>query len=100
MEGNRMVQKTRVLYVGGGLAAILLAGLLLGGSFRQPAQAQPAPATPAPAVGRYQIASFVLQQRETPGAYILDTQTGEVFQVVGKNPSELIGSVAKAQPKK
>ena len=33
------------------------------------------------------------------GAYILDTQTGDVFQVVGKHPPERVGSVAQALPK-
>ncbi len=94
-----MTQLGRTLVFGGGSLVFLLAGLLLGESLRQPAQAQPAPAAPPTAVGRYQISSFVLQQRETPGAYILDTQTGEVFQVVGKNPPERLGSLTKARPK-
>src|SRR5437762_9502793 len=80
----------------------LLAMFLLGGLCRQPTQAQPPAAVQPPAVGRYQISSFGYQRSDgsTLGAYILDTQTGEVFQVVGKNSPELIGSVAKAQPKK
>ena len=97
-----MVQQKRLLLFGGGLMTVLLAALLLGGSFRQPAQAQPAAPAPPPAVGRYQISSFGYRWSDgaTCGAYILDTQTGEVFQVVGKNPPEPIGSVAKPQPGK
>ena len=90
---------TRKLFLGGGLMAVLLAAVLLGGSFRQPAQAQPAAASPPPVIGRYQISSFVIDGR-TPGAYILDTQTGEVVQVVGRNEPVRVGSAAKPQPPK
>src|SRR5947209_4296143 len=62
----------RKFLLGGGLAAVLLAAFMFLGSARQPAQAQPAA---APAVGRYQISTFVIDG-QTPGAYILDTQTG------------------------
>ena len=89
----------RKLLVGGGLLAVLLSAFVLLGSARQPAQAQPAAAAPAPAVGRYQISSFVVEGK-TPGAYILDTQTGEVVQVVGRNEPVRIGSAAKPQPPK
>ena len=94
--------KTRVVHMILGGAAVLLVALLLGGSFWPLAQAQPAPAPPAPAVGRYQISSFGYRWSDgsTCGAYILDSQTGEVFQVIGKNAPEPIGSVAKQNPKK
>ena len=36
------------------------------------------------AVGRYQISSFLVD-RSTPGAYIIDTQTGELMQVIGRD---------------
>jgi hypothetical protein len=49
--------------------------------------------------GRYQIASFVIDGR-TPGAYILDTQTGDVTQVVGRDEPILVGSAAKPRPPK
>jgi hypothetical protein len=95
-EENAM---TRKLLLGGGLMAALLAALMLTLSVREPAYAQPAPAGPPPAVGRYQISSFVIEGR-TPGAYILDTQTGEVVQVIGRNEPVRIGSAAKPQPPK
>ena len=93
-----MAQQRRVFFLGGSLLAVALAAFLLGGLSGRPAVAQPPAAAPPPAAGRYQMTSFVLQNL-TPGAYILDTQTGEVFQVVGKNPPESIGSVAKTKPK-
>ena len=93
-----MAQQRRVFFLGGSLLAVALAAFLLGGSSGRPAVAQPPAAAPPPAAGRYQMTSFVLQNL-TPGAYILDTQTGEVFQVVGKNAPEPIGSVAKPKPK-
>lgn len=88
-------------WVGAGVLAVaaLLAGLSAGGPLGRTTQAQ-APAAPPAAAGRYQISAFVLDRQGTPGAYVLDTQTGEVFQVVGKNPPERIGSVADARPRK
>jgi hypothetical protein len=86
----------RKFLLGGGLAAVLLAAFVFLGSARQPAQAQPAA---APAVGRYQISTFVIDG-QTPGAYILDTQTGDVVQVVGRNEPVRVGSAAKPQPPK
>ena len=65
----------------------------------QPVQAQPAQAPLRGPINRFQIVSFTLQQKETSGAYILDTQTGDVIQVVGKNAPESISSVARRQPK-
>jgi len=81
---------------------LLLGTFLLGGLLGQQTQAQPSTATQPAAVGRYQISSFAYRWDDgsTCGAYILDTQTGEVFQVVGKNEPEVIGSVAKPKPKK
>ena len=93
-----MARYRRGLLLGGSLLAVAVAAFLLGGSAGRPAVAQPPAAPPPPAGGRFQISSFVLQGA-TPGAYVLDTQTGEVFQVVGKNPPESIGSVAKPKPK-
>jgi len=89
----------RKFLLGGGLLAVLLAAFVFLGSARQPAQAQPAAAAAAPAVGRYQISSFVVGG-QTPGAYILDTQTGEVVQVVGRNEPVRVGSAAKPPPPK
>lgn len=89
----------------GGIATVLLATFLLGGIFTRPTNAQPPqvgpPAAQAPA-GRYQISSFGYRWGDgsTCGAYILDTQAGEVFQVVGKNAPEKIGTVAQTQPKR
>jgi hypothetical protein len=88
----------RKFLLGSGLLAVLLAAFVFLGSARQPAQAQPAAAPAAAAVGRYQISSFVVGG--TPGAYILDTQTGEVVQVVGRNEPVRVGSAAKPQPPK
>ena len=84
------------------LLASVLTILLLGAWYSttansQPVQAQAAAVVP---VGRFQISSFVLQSRETPGAYVVDTQTGEVFQVIGKGSPESVGSVARPQPMK
>jgi hypothetical protein len=85
-------------YVFGGLLAVG-AAFLLGGWAERPTAAQPPAAAPPPAAGRYQItASFVLQNL-TPGAYVLDTQTGDVFQVVGKGAPEFLGTAARPKPK-
>jgi hypothetical protein len=73
-----------------------MVAFLLGGWSERPALAQPG-VQPA-VVGRYQMSPFVLQNT-TPGMYILDNQTGEVFQVIGKNAPELIGSVMKQKGK-
>ena len=89
----------RKLLLTGGLVAGLLAACLFMDSVRQPVQAQPGPGAPPAAVGRYQISSFVVEGR-TPGAYILDTQTGEVVQVVGRNEPVRLGSAAKPQSAK
>ena len=78
---------------------LLLGTFLLGGLFAQPTPPQSPAAVQSYAVGRYQISSFAYGGSAC-GAYVLDTQTGEVFQVVGKNEPEVIGSVAKPQPKK
>ena len=90
---------TRKLIVGGGLLAVLMGAFILTGSARQPVQAQPAAVATSPATGRYQISSFVIDGR-TPGAYILDTQTGEIVQVVGRDEPVRVGSAAKPQPPK
>ena len=92
--------KQRVMFLTAGMTVCLLAAIFLQMSPSQPVQAQQAQPPLVGPVGRFQIASFGLQQRETPGAYILDTQTGDVFQVVGKNAPEAIGSVARPQAKK
>jgi len=95
-----MAKRARILCLAGGLMAFLAVALLLGGSLTQPAKAEPVAGPPPVAVGRYQMSSFTITEGKTPGAYILDTQTGEVFQVVGKNPPERLGSVADVQLKK
>ena len=87
------------MFLGGSLLAVALAAFLLGGSSGPPAVAQPPAAAGGAAAGRYQMTSFVLQN-QTPGAYILDTQTGEVFQVVGRDEPVRLGSVTKPQPRK
>jgi hypothetical protein len=89
---------TRKLF-GGGLLAILMGVFFLTGSGRQPAQGQPAAVAPPPAAGRYQISSFVIDGR-TPGAYVLDIQTGEVVQVIGRDEPVRVGSADKPQPPK
>jgi hypothetical protein len=94
-----MTSTNRTLGLGVALAAALTTGFFVGGSARQPAQAQPAAAQSA-ATGRYQLSSFTLQESRTPGAYILDTQTGDVFQVIGRDEPVLCGSAAKPQPRK
>lgn len=86
--------KTRWALFCGAAVLSLMTTFLLGGTRGE--QAQPPRIVEPAQVHRYQLASFVLQAG-TPGAYILDTHTGEVFQVVGKNPPEMVGSVAKLQ---
>jgi len=102
MEGTAMMEMRRRLCVAGALMAVLLAAVWLDGSFRQPAQAQPAPVAQPAAVGRYQISSYGYSRSDgaTNGAYIIDTQTGEVFQVHGNNPPTSLGSVTKPLLKK
>jgi len=95
-EGSAM---TRKLFWGGGLIAALLAAVVFAGSAQHPAQAQVGEVEPVPTVGRYQLSSFVVEGR-TPGAYILDTQTGEVVQVVGRDEPVRVGSAAKPRPPK
>jgi hypothetical protein len=85
----------RILWLGGGFLAGLLSVVLWWGAPGPRAQAQPGPAFP---LGQYQLAAFTIPQG--PGAYILNTVTGEVFQVVGKNAPEHIGSVSKVEPRR
>lgn len=87
---------TRKLLVGAGLLLFLIGTFFLTGSGRQPVLAQPAAVAPPSVAGRYQVSSFVIDGR-TPGAYILDTQTGEIVQVVGRNEPVRVGSAAKPQ---
>ena len=95
-----MAQQRSVLFLGGSVIAVALAAFLLGESSGGPATAQPPAVVQPPVAGRYQISPFVLPDRNTPGAYILDTQTGEVFQVVGRDEPVRLGSVTKPQPRK
>ena len=93
------MRRRRDLLTGAGLAAALLAGLGAVGWVGAPARGQLPPPAAQPN-GRYQISSFVIPNINTPGAYVLDTRTGEVFQVVGKNRPERVGSVAEPEPRK
>jgi hypothetical protein len=55
-----------------------------------------------PPPGRYQISAYAHSRNvgaATNGAYVLDTQTGEVFHILGTDAPMAVGSVAK-QPKK
>jgi hypothetical protein len=92
----------RTFYLGGGLLALLAVALLFAETFRQPAPAQPPPVAQPQVVGRFQVSSYGYSRSDgaTNGAYIVDTQTGEVFQVHGNNPPALIGSVTKPLPTK
>ncbi len=90
--------KTAAL-ISAGMATGVLAAVLFGGHAGTPVQAQPAAST---AASRYQISAYGLsssgaESRSVRGAYILDTQTGEVFEVVASGAPTLIGSVAKAK---
>lgn len=87
-----MMTTAKIAVMGFSLAAGLLLVLFVGNSAGQQARVEP----PAPAA-RYQISSFSIGP--TPGAYILDTDKGDVYQVIGKGQPELIGSV-KTQLKK
>ena len=89
--------KQRVVFFAAVLTVSFLGTIFFQTANSQPVQAQ---APVVGAVGRFQIVSFGVQLRETPGAYILDTQTGEVFQVVGKNAPESLGSATRPQGKK
>jgi hypothetical protein len=82
----------KIVLMGFGLAVGFLLTMLVGTSAGQQARVEP----PPPAA-RYQISSFSIGS--TPGAYILDTDKGDVYEVIGKGQPELIGSV-KTQPKK
>lgn len=95
-EGDAMTQQRRGYVLG--LAAVVVA-FLLGGWAGRPAAAQPPAAPPPPAAGRYQITTSFVLQNLTPGGYVLDTQTGDVFQVVGKNPPEFLGTAARPKPR-
>ena len=87
-----MATTRRIVFTGFTLAVGFLLVLLVGNSAGQQVQVEP-----TPPVGRFQVSSFSIGM--TPGAYILDTVKGDVYQVVGKAPPELIGSV-KTLPKK
>ncbi|MBP3957053.1 hypothetical protein J8F10_17435 [Gemmata sp. G18] len=58
------------------------------------ATAAPAPAGP---VGRYQISAWGNDNRGTPnnGAYVIDTQTGDVFHVDQSTKPRHLGAVEK-----
>jgi len=102
-----MLPKRQILFMCGVATALLLTlghlwatGQPAVGQPPAGATGQPALQPPGAATGRYQITSFVLPRLDTPGAYILDTQTGDVFQVVGREEPVRIGSVAKPGPQK
>lgn len=89
-----MVKARSVALVAAGVAAGLLAFALSGGPAVQAQQAA------AGANGRYQISAYGYGlgtggagSKSEAGAYILDTQTGEVFVVVGNNAPRSVGSV-------
>ena len=104
-----MTKRRNIALVAVGMAAGILATVLLGGQFGNQVQAQaPAPGVPA-AVGRYQISAYGYSigdgkagsqpgptgSQVLDGAYILDTQTGEVFLVTHYEALKSLGSVAK-----
>lgn len=85
----------------GGAATGVLGAVLFGSSPEQPAWAQPAPAG---SIGRYQISTYGYDlgtggsgSQAERGAYILDTQTGEVFVIVNTNAPRIVGSVSQAK---
>ncbi len=83
-------------------AALALVCLLSLSGSHQPAGGQPPAANPgpvAPAVGRYQVSAYALPSGSA-GAYVVDTQAGDVFQVTGRGEPVRVGSVARPQPPK
>jgi hypothetical protein len=82
----------RTLLTAGALVFALVVALVLGSSFGPP------PAGCA-AAGGFQLPAFVIDGK-TPGAYVVDVQTGDVFQVVGKDAPVHLGSVTAARPKR
>ena len=107
-----MAHNRRWMLFGLGMIAGVVACFLATGPGSVSAQAPAAPVAAQPpvappAVGRYQISSFTYgnysPRNETlnfRGAYVIDTQTGEVQVILGDNEPVVIGSAAKAKPKK
>jgi RNA polymerase sigma factor (sigma-70 family) len=90
-----MISKLKTLGVVGGLLAGLVLGTALAAVFSAtpPAMAQ---AQPPPAMQRYQIATWVHSAGAMPashGAYILDTQTGQVWHVEKETKPKPLGGV-------
>jgi hypothetical protein len=100
-----MANRSRFLWIISGAVAGVAGTLLMTGHPAPPVQAQPPaaaqPAKPADG-GRYQISAWGVGQM-TPagkmqvanGAYIIDTQTGEVFSVANEGKPKPVGSVAE-----
>jgi hypothetical protein len=100
-----MATARRWLLFGAGVAAGVLGCVMIGGSPPSTANAQP-PGPPAVA-GRYQISAFGFGYGRTTGgaysergAYIVDTQTGDVLVVNGDSAPVPIGSAARPGAKK
>ena len=92
--------QSRLLFAFLGIVIGVLGTLLLSGHSGTPVQAQPA-AKPAE-VGRYQISAWGTGQMSPAGklsvangAYIIDTQTGEVFSVANEGKPKSIGVIEK-----
>jgi hypothetical protein len=94
MRFSQFGSSSAVLVAGGFVAAFMLGGWL-----NAPTQAQPPAPVAGPSIERFQISSFA-SDGTSCGAYILDTQTGDVFQVVGKQPPTFIGSAVRPPSKK
>jgi hypothetical protein len=85
-----------------GLSLCGLGVTLMGGLGNNPSQGQQ-PVAPA-ATGRYQISAYSYGfggvgagLHTQHGAYIVDTQTGDVFLAVDGRAPQYVGSVAKAK---
>ncbi|QEL19235.1 hypothetical protein [Limnoglobus roseus] len=85
-----------------GAAMGVFGNVLFGGHMGTLAQAQTPPAGATAAVGRYQLSAYGYGMgnggagsRTGYGAYVLDTQTGEVFAVEARGDLTSIGSVGK-----
>ncbi len=103
-----MAERSRVLLILAGVVVGVGATLLFTGGWGQPVQAQkPGPTTIQGAAkpkeaGRYQISAWSVgapdptgKMRVSHGAYIIDSQSGEVFTTTNEGKPKSIGSVAE-----
>ena len=96
-----MAGRSRVLLVAAGVAAGAAGTLLLTGGGGSRADAQPPAAAAKPAeAGRYQVSAWGTSQfvpgspvQVVHGAYIVDSQTGDVYSTTNAEKPKRVGSV-------